>query len=343
MAQGSPNFAINPIRGAGTVQIGDSSRTLPTNPVTILTAGTSGSRIERIVLEAIGPTIASVLRLWFYDGANYHLWNEISIGSQTPSAGAALGASTLEAVTSPNLIPELLPAGWSLRASINDTQLASEINPASIAISQTLGAAGYLSLNGTSVTLASATAVAAAQAPAANTPLTLAAAPFVNGTPFVPTLTSTSNLSAVNFFVIGRDATGAIITETVAGPNNTTVYAANVYKALLAIIPLSTNAGTVSIGTSPVAGSSIFTLPSKIMLLSGGNLSAVNFTITGMTTGGVKQTETLAGPNVNEVLSANSYTGIFSILASAAVGSAVQVGNPAMLSGIKVHGIGGNF
>ena len=95
-------------------------------------------------------------------------------------------------------------------------------------------------------------------------------------------------------------------------------------------------------GIRPSPDSAILTLPSKIMLTSGANLSAVNLTIVGTAPNGTKLTEILAGLNVGEVLSVNTYASILSIAASAAVAEHL-VGNPPILSGIKVHAIGGNF
>lgn len=344
MAQGSPNFAITPQSGAGIVSAGDSARIAPVAPVTILAAGASGSRIERIAMEPLGPTVASVLRLWKYDGTNYHLSTEVPIAAGSlPSQGVALTPLTLEAVTTPNLMPMLLPAGSSLCASIHDTQLAAEQSVNSIALAQTTGAAAYLSLNGTSVTAANATAVAAAAALTANTQMTLASAPYAMTAPAQLSLTSASNLSAVNLTIIGRDATGATISEVLAGPNANTVNSVNVYKTILAIIPSATNAGTMSAGYSAVAGTAVLTLPGKVMLFSGANLSAVNFTITGTNSQGQVQSETLAGPNVGQVLSANVYASITNIKSSTAVASSVSVGNPAILSGVKVSATGGSF
>ncbi|MFL9904231.1 hypothetical protein PQR71_39940 [Paraburkholderia fungorum] len=344
MSLGTPNFATTPQSGAGTVAVGDASRTAPTSPVTVLAGLSNGSRIERIVMMPLGPTVSSVLRLFKYDGTNYHLFYEQPIAAGSlPSQGAALSPATLEAVTAANMMPLFAPSGYSIVATINDTQLAAEASINSIAQAQNTAGAAYLNLNGSSVTSASTAAVAAAAALTANTPMTLTSGPYVMTAPAQLSLTSTSNLSAVNVTIVGHDATGAMITETLTGPNANTVYSVNVYKAILAIIPSATNAGTLSAGYSTVAGSAILTLPSKVMLFSGANLSAVNFTITGTASNGTKITETLAGPNVGEVLSTNLYASITNIQSSAAVASNVSVGNPAILSGIKVSATGGGF
>jgi hypothetical protein len=129
MAQGTPNFATTPVCGVGLISVGDSSRTLPVNKATILSAGANGSRIERIAFCAIGATTASTIRLFIYNGTTYFLWQEILLPAITPVDGVTpvfcnstnVGAG-LEAVDNPNVMPMLLPSGYSLVASIQDTQ-----------------------------------------------------------------------------------------------------------------------------------------------------------------------------------------------------------------------------
>lgn len=66
-------------------------------------------------------------------------------------------------------------------------------------------------------------------------------------------LTSTSNLSGVNFVIVGTDYYGNTITETKAGPNVNTVYSVSSYASIQSITPSATNAGVISIGTG-IAG-----------------------------------------------------------------------------------------
>jgi hypothetical protein len=135
MAQGTPNFATTPVCGVGLISTGDSSRTSPTNKATVLTAGSSGTRIERIAFCAIGATTASVIRLFVYNGTSYFLWQEIVLPAITPVDGvtpvfcnsANVGAG-LEAVDNPNVMPMLLPSGYSLVASVQDTQISGGVN-----------------------------------------------------------------------------------------------------------------------------------------------------------------------------------------------------------------------
>lgn len=340
----SPNYASTPTVGAAQLSIGDSSRVSPVNAATIFPANANGGQVERIVLTPLGTLTATVLRLFRYDGAAYHQYgDEIAFTAVNASNSQANQSIKLEAVDNPNLFPIAIPANWSLRATINDTQIAQEMSINSIAQVQTTAGAALLSLNGTNVTAASTTAIAAAAAPTANTPMTLTSTPYAMAAPVLLSLTSASNVSTVSYKIIGRNAQGVLISETLVGPNANTVYSVNAYKAVLSITPSASNAGTVSAGYSTVAGTSVLPLPSPVILSSGANLSAVNFTITGTTTAGLVQTEVLAGPNGGYVQSANTYASILTIATSSAVASNISVGIPAILSGISIQAEGGAY
>lgn len=56
------------------------------------------------------------------------LWQEIPFTAITPSVSVAPYNSTLEAVTTPEKMPILLQPGWSIVATVNDTQTSSGIN-----------------------------------------------------------------------------------------------------------------------------------------------------------------------------------------------------------------------
>lgn len=340
-----PNYASTPTVGAASLQIGDTSRSSPASAVTIFPSSTNGGQVERIVLTPQGNITSSVVRLFRFDGTNYHLYgDEIQLSSLSVSSGMANLSTKLEAVDNPNMFPIAIPANWSLRATINDTQLAQEMSINSVALSQTTSGTALINLNGANVTAASTTAIAAVAATTANTPMTLTSAPYVMTNPALLSLTSASNVSAVSFKIIGRNAQGAMVTETLTGPNAATVYSVNAYKAILEIIPLSTTASTVSAGVSAVAtGPGIFLLPSPIILTSGANLSAINFTLTGMSSAGMVQSEVLAGPNAGATQSVNSYAAIFSVAPSGAVASALTVGTPAILSGVSIQAEGGTY
>src|SRR2546430_1563628 len=60
---------------------------------TLLTAGSSGSRIEHIQIMGVGTVTAGVVRIFIDDGTNKRLWREISVTATTPS-GTVVGFST---------------------------------------------------------------------------------------------------------------------------------------------------------------------------------------------------------------------------------------------------------
>jgi len=111
---------------------------------------------------------------------------------------------------------------------------------------------------------ASNTSIAAAAAPTQNVAMTLTTSPFVlggdlnntslvtsaggNGVPQQVTLTSASNVSSVNYTIVGRDRYDNLISEVLAGPNVNTVTSIGVYAVVISITPSATNAGTVSAG-----------------------------------------------------------------------------------------------
>lgn len=345
MATGSPNFAINPNNGVGAVvSIGDSS-IAPVSLANVLTAGAAGSNISRLVITGLGPTTLTTLRLFLHDGTNPHFYMAIPVPQYTPGVGVPPWTTTLEPVNTPNLFPIALKTGWSLRASINDTQLIQEANLSSICTAQTLGSAANLSLNGTAAVAASAAAISSLAVPSANVPLTLTNSPYVMANPCQVTLTSTG-VDTGTYTLIGHDKSGASLSESITGPNNTTVYSTNVYQTVYAIIPGASPGSTnLSAGYSAFAGGpAIFPMPSKITLFSGGNLSAVNFTIVGILSNGTLATETLAGPNGGLVSSANVYSAITSIKSSASFTSNVSVGTPIILGGISIlPGLAGDY
>lgn len=62
-------------------------------------------------------------------------------------------------------------------------------------------------------------------------------------------LTSTGNLSAITFTIVGKDQLGNTVTETLAGPNNNTVYSVNFYAVVTSISTDAAVATAVSAGT----------------------------------------------------------------------------------------------
>lgn len=112
---GTPRTAMAQISTANTLR--DGTGTLGT----VWTAGTSGSRIESIVIEATSTTTAGMVRLFLHDGTNARLWREINVDALIPSATVKAFTTTLDADSNPRLLC-ILPTGWSLRASTHNAE-----------------------------------------------------------------------------------------------------------------------------------------------------------------------------------------------------------------------------
>lgn len=108
----------------------------------------------------------------------------------------------------------------------------------------------------------------------------------------------------VTFTPVTQAADNIALTQTPGGAGN-----------------LVLNGALASAGAIPAQ-----TLAYKIGLTSAGNDSGQNFTITGTDADGNAQTETLAGPNANTVVSTKYFKSISSIAINGAAGAALTVG-----------------
>ena len=122
----SINYCSTLLCGAAMLTTGDTSRTAPTTVSTLLTPA-NGAMIERLTVMPVATTVTSVVRFFKYDGTTYHLVAEVQIAAQTLANGTAVIPTTMEAVDNPNLFPMIIPAGWSLRATVNDTQTGIKV------------------------------------------------------------------------------------------------------------------------------------------------------------------------------------------------------------------------
>jgi hypothetical protein len=89
---------------------------------TVITAGASGTRIDRIRVQATTATTAGRVRLFLYDGSNSFALEEIAIAAATPSATVS---GALGEVTFGDVRPLQLPAGWSINASTHNANTFS--------------------------------------------------------------------------------------------------------------------------------------------------------------------------------------------------------------------------
>jgi hypothetical protein len=107
--------------GAAAMTTGDASRTAPTTVSTVFTAGASGSRIDKLTFIATGTTTATMARWWMYTGATYFLIAEVPIAAVTPSNTIPTFTVNLNSVINYNILPLIIPSGYSIRATVNDT------------------------------------------------------------------------------------------------------------------------------------------------------------------------------------------------------------------------------
>ena len=74
-----------------------------------------------------------------------------------------------------------------------------------------------------------------------------ATTPGINGYGYKVSIKSSSNESGKNFTIVGTTVGGAAVTETIAGPNNNTVYTTN-YFARVTSVSTSASGGSIEVG-----------------------------------------------------------------------------------------------
>lgn len=111
-----PNFAAAVRCGAANINAANANRDGSGTVVPIFVAGANGSRIDRLVVTALGATTAGMIRFFLHDGTAYHFYREMEVTAITPSASERAFGDELPRLNDPEL-DLLLPNGWSLRAS----------------------------------------------------------------------------------------------------------------------------------------------------------------------------------------------------------------------------------
>lgn len=110
-----PAFAATPRAGANIITALETSLTVPTQAVVIITAGASGSLLSEVVVHAVTTsltptTVAGLVYLFLFDGVTYHLFDTLAVTAVTASA-------TVAPFRTNKLYTESVQTGWSLRAS----------------------------------------------------------------------------------------------------------------------------------------------------------------------------------------------------------------------------------
>lgn len=122
----SPQYASTPKVGTAVISTANTARDGTGTIGTVFTAGTSGSRIDGIEIQATGTTTAGMVRLFISDGTNHRLFAEVPVVAVTPSATIP-AFSTLVQGNATGLVnitplPINIPTGWSLRASTHNAE-----------------------------------------------------------------------------------------------------------------------------------------------------------------------------------------------------------------------------
>lgn len=114
------SYASIPRLGVKLISTANTSRTTFATGVDVFSAGSSGSRLERVEVCANGTTTAGVVRLWLYDGATYFLFEEILVTAATPSASVAAWSAASVKITPAK--PLWLPSGYKLSATTHNAE-----------------------------------------------------------------------------------------------------------------------------------------------------------------------------------------------------------------------------
>lgn len=118
----SAQYASIPKCGVGQVSVANTNLDGTGTIVTVFSAGASGSRIDAINLKAVATTTAGMIRLFIHDGTNARLLTELPVTAITPSGTLPSWEAQLNTNTMTQVLPLVLPTGYSLRAATNNAE-----------------------------------------------------------------------------------------------------------------------------------------------------------------------------------------------------------------------------
>lgn len=122
----APQYANSPRISIGQLSVANTARDGTGTLATVFTAGTNGSRIDTIEVQATATTTAGMIRLFIHDGTSARLFAELPVLPITPSATVTAWSGTFSSqvgnLAGATVLPIHLPAGYSLRASTNNAE-----------------------------------------------------------------------------------------------------------------------------------------------------------------------------------------------------------------------------
>ena len=118
----SPAYASAPKLWIGQATAANTNRDGTGTIVTLGTAPAAGSRLDGVIVQAVGTTTAGMVRLYIHDGANARLFLEMPVIAVTPSATQPAWGAQANVNTMSQLFPLVLPSAYSLRASTHNAE-----------------------------------------------------------------------------------------------------------------------------------------------------------------------------------------------------------------------------
>jgi hypothetical protein len=116
----APAFAATPRCAIVQATAANTNRDGTGTIATLFTAGASGSRVERVRIQAAGTTTAGVVRLCIHDGTNARLLREVLVTAITPSTTVEAFSADVD-FSGPDQVL-VLPTGYSLRVSTHNAE-----------------------------------------------------------------------------------------------------------------------------------------------------------------------------------------------------------------------------
>ena len=116
-----PQYASTPNLGICKLTTAETNRASPTNIVSLFTAGSNGSRVERITINTTATSALGAVWLWIQRSGTYYLYTEFQVSAKTGSA-TVLDFNLQTDMTAVGNIGLILKSGDVLYASTTITQ-----------------------------------------------------------------------------------------------------------------------------------------------------------------------------------------------------------------------------
>jgi hypothetical protein len=113
-------FFATPKNASAVLSAANTNRDGTGTLVDVITGGTGGTKIERVIVQATGTTTAGFVRLWLYTGSASRLIREIAVTAITPSSSLAAFRFEVD-FSAPSQIL-VVASGWKLQATTHNAE-----------------------------------------------------------------------------------------------------------------------------------------------------------------------------------------------------------------------------